>query len=191
MQKLYEIDQAFSHTHFLELTDEFCDLYNHICMYKRDFIYHSDLELQYPLWGCLYKPSDSGQQTRSKLGDNLQLLRLAQILKIKAQKILKKRLRIYRINTNVQFFGMESTFHTDGGDKDWTFLVCANADWSVTWGGPFVVHTGDHPRDYKNVVFLPNKGILFRADLDHYGSAPNRICVHPRLTLAVSFSEVE
>ena len=190
MEKLYEIEDVFDQGNFWALSDEFNTLYNHICFYKRElFNENKACELQYPVRGALYKPSESGDRRRSQLGDNLQLLRLSEILKIKAQKILGKKLLLYRVQTNIQFFGMESAFHKDGGSKEWTFLVCANDNLDLSWGGPFVIHTNDTARDYKNVPILPNKGILFRADLEHFGSAPNRLCAEPRLTLAASFSE--
>ncbi len=84
---------------------------------------------------------------------------------------------------------MESSFHTDGSQNDWTFTLFCSPFWQINHGGEFVIFEGEHAHDYTAVPYIPNRGVLFRADLPHYGAAPNRLCTKPRFSLAATFTE--
>ena len=195
MEKIYIFDDVLDNKNCQALVEEFNEFYNPVIYAKTEQTspYIADGRLNYPLWGALYKPMTESKNTalnRAPLGDNLCLIHISELIKIKAQKALKKNIKLRRVNTNVQFYGMESWPHKDGKSNEWTFLIFANDLWHPTWGGSFVVHRGDNDRDYVNVPLMPNRGVLFRADLYHYGTAPSRYCVEPRFSLAATFTEI-
>lgn len=136
-----------------------------------------------PWFGGLHKP-----YTFQGIGDNLALIRLSTKLKIIAEQTLNKKLNLVRINTNIQFFGQEGSFHKDAVDEGyWTFLVFLNINWLAEHGGEFLLLREDNSC-YSSLP-IPNRGILFKANLPHKGSAPNRFCGEPRITVACSYIE--
>jgi hypothetical protein len=167
---------------YWQLIDEFDGMHNSFIFSKNEHYQNPTEAKFYPLWGAIQKPGG-----KDSVGDNLALISVAEILKYKAQKELKRRLKLTRVNTNLQLFGQEATFHVDGDSDSWTFLVFVCKGWSTEWGGEFVVQTG--PSDYSYVPFMPNKGVLFNANLPHKGSAPNRLCPVPRTSFAATFVE--
>ena len=134
------------------------------------------------------------------IGWNYKFMDASIYAKHAARKILKTDLKLVRIQTNIQFYGMESDWHTDYGDNDgpgaaWSFVIYINDDWDMTYDGQFVIATGnpfepDHTKEYFNVSCIPNTGVLFNARLDHRGGAPNRFCNTERMSLAFMFEEV-
>lgn len=137
-----------------------------------------------PWFGGLSKPYDE-----QGIGDNINLLDLSSRLKIIAEQTLKVRLHLTRINTNIQFFGQDTRLHVDAlSDNFWSFLVFFNTTWLCEHGGEFLLIRPD------NTMFsslpLPNRGILFKANLFHKGCAPNRFCGVPRLSVACTYTEV-
>lgn len=163
--------------------EEFTPTYNfHSGAKYESQIIPPHLEQYYPTWSALEKPDEDG------LGDNLQLIRVATYVKLTAQKLLQKDLELFRVNTNIQKFGEEATFHDDGPEGTWTFLVYVMPFWNLEWGGDFIIQSSE--RDYRSVPCFPNRGILFKGHLQHRGSAPNRLCNFVRLSIAFSFKEI-
>lgn len=167
---------------YWQLIDEFNQIYNPFIFNKNEY-YQNPVESKfYPLWGSMQKPGG-----KESVGDNLALINIAEILKYAAQKELKRKLSLTRVNTNLQLFGQEATFHVDGDSDSWTFLVFVCQAWNTEWGGEFVVQTS--ASDYSYVPFMPNRGVLFNANLPHKGSSPNRLCPIPRFSFAATFVE--
>lgn len=189
---VYLIEQVFDKSTWQSLRDEFHPQFNNWIFSKKEFTMLPESEQsgttsKYPTWGCVYKPTsttlDEGLQ-HIRLGDNLNFLHAGSTLKLHAEKMLQRRLDLFRINTNIQFFGQESTFHKDGHDTDWSFLVFMNNMWDSLWGGAFDIHRRH------SIPYIPNNGILFRASLLHKGSAPNRLCPIERTSIAFTYEEV-
>ena len=92
------------------------------------------------------------------LGNSPLLISIGERVKYSAMRILGRKLRLDRINTNIQFKLNDTTFHIDGPETQWTFLVFYNDTWNIDWGGDFVVN---HAFDkYRGIPYIPNNGVL-------------------------------
>ena len=174
---IYRIKNILDTKDFFSLNDELDSKYNTWRFTKND-----SYEEDHPNMGCLMKPLSKF----NTIGDNLTLIKYGTLLKYQCQKIIKQTLTLNRVNTNIQFFGQESTFHTDGSFGSWTLLIFANSSWNSSWGGEFVVMTED--KEYLYQSFIPNDAVLFPAHLEHMGFAPNVLCKHPRMTIAYTYT---
>ena len=143
----------------------------------------------YPVRGRL-NTKNCTRNAVDPIGYNYQLIKIATDLKYKFQSLLiKNSLTLHRINTNIQYFGMESSFHVDSSDKKyWSFVYFIEPLWDTRWGGDFCVWTGE--KDYQYVPYIPNTGVLFPAHLEHMGYAPNRLSNKPRLSVAFVYHEL-
>ena len=107
-------------------------------------------------------------------------------------------MRLIRINTNIQFHGQDSAFHTDDDyfvdnpdARCWTCVVFSEYDWDATWGGQIEIQTEENSEDYIALPFSPNCAVLFDGSLEHRGLVyPNRFAQCERKTLAFLFEEV-
>lgn len=178
---VYVWNDALPFPLFKQALDEFHPMYNFRYEDKVEAA-HIPIEIQryYPTWSGIEKPSLS-----EGLGDSLPLIKVGVHMGLQVKKVLKRELKLVRINTNIQRFGQEATFHTDGPEGDWTCLVFISPHWCMEWGGDFVIQLGE--RDYRSIPYFPNKAILFKAHLQHRGSAPNVLCNRPRYSLAFTF----
>tara|TARA_B100000085_G_scaffold229691_1_gene215965 strand:+ start:1061 stop:1630 length:570 start_codon:yes stop_codon:yes gene_type:complete len=180
--ELWSISQVLTPYDFYSLHQEF--LYDSWKFQK----YQDDRPLSYPRRGQLHKPmSELGT-----LGDNLQLIKIGTKVQLFAQKILKTRLELSRIHTNIQFFGQESTFHIDVENDTtrgnyWGFLIFAQERWDTEWGGDFVYNIEE---GYYNVPYIPNNGVIFNTQREHRGMAPNLLCNLPRFSVQFMFREI-
>ena len=140
--------------------------------------------IEFPIFGGISKPYN-----QQGIGDNINLLDLSSRLKIIAEQTLKVKLNLTRINTNIQFFGQDSLLHIDAStDNFWTFLVFFNTNWLADHGGEFLLIRPDNST--LSSLPIPNRGLLFRANLYHKGCAPNRVCGTPRFSVACTYTEV-
>jgi hypothetical protein len=182
-EDFYIINDALPRHMFDWAFDEFTPAYNFRSSPKYESLHIAPhLEQYYPTWSALEKPGEDN------LGDNLQLIRIGAHVKLLAKKILRRDLELFRVNTNIQKFGEETTFHDDGRVGTWTFLIYIMPYWDMAWGGDFIIQVSE--RDYQSVPCFPNRGILFKGHLQHRGSAPNRLCNFIRQSLAFSFKEI-
>lgn len=165
---------------FLTLNEEFESAHNNWAFTKNDGGYN------HPIRGCLRKPLSN----YDTIGDNLTFIKYGSHLKYKCEKLLNRKLLLYRVNTNIQFFGQESSFHQDGEESErcWTLNIFACTNWETDWGGQFVVM--DESGEYIYHSYIPNDAVLFRGHLPHMGHAPNVLCKIPRLTVAYTYREV-
>ena len=138
----------------------------------------------YPRRGELRKPKYG-----NTLGDNITFLNIGSRLKLHVEKILRKKIELRRINTNIQFFGQHSSFHKDSTTKSaWTLIIFCNKIWDTNWGGEFVIQNNEG--DYSYVPYIPNTGVLIPAWLEHQGLPPSRLCNSPRISLAFTYREI-
>ena len=172
---LYVIDDILGDTDFFDLLVEFRPEFNNWMFNKQDGFKGGK-----PKFGNLNKHTYGG------IGDNLQLIKYAEILKYTAMKLLKKKLHLDRVNTNIQFAGQHSEVHVDGGKNQWTLCVFVSYTWNEEWGGPFHIFID---REEHLIGFLPNKAVLFRADYGHKGFAPSSTCPEARFSVAFTYTE--
>ena len=139
----------------------------------------------YPIRGCLStKSSDEGDN----IGYNYQLIKIATDLQYRLQRLVKRPLELHRINTNIQYFGMESSFHIDSFESNsWSFVYFIGPNWDINWGGEFCIYTGE---DYLYMPYIPNTGVFFPASLEHMGKSPTRLCHLPRFSIAFVYNEL-
>jgi hypothetical protein len=183
-EDIYIIEDALPEQMFEWAFEEFDPAYNFRYASKYESrVIPENLHNFYPTWAGLDKPGEG-----DSIGDNLQLIRIAVHAKLLAKKLIRKDLRLIRINTNIQKFGEEATFHNDGPIGSWTFLVYIMQFWNMEWGGDFIIQMSN--RDYRSVPCFPNRAILFKGHLEHGGSAPNRLCNFIRQSIAFTFLEI-
>ena len=181
---LYVIDDILEDRDFFNVLVEFRPAFNNWVFNKRDDIPSmmggvQDLEPK-PKFGNLNKHTYAG------LGDNLVLIKYAEVVKYTAMKLLKKKLHLERLNTNIQFANQHSSVHTDGASNQWTICLFVSYTWNEEWGGPFHIFIDDE--EYM-VGFKPCRAVLFRADHGHKGFAPSSMCPDPRFSVAFTYTE--
>ena len=122
------------------------------------------------------------------IGDNHLLISIAEKVKFGAMRILQSRLKLERVNTNIQFKLNDTPFHVDGPDTSWTFLIFFNEEWDMDWGGDFIVNYA--PNKYRGIPYIPDTGVLFNADMPHRGCAGNILSEKLRFSIAFTYAEV-
>lgn len=178
---VYQFSSVLPPKLFLQGYDEF-SLTNNSWMVKQERQRITDYD-RHPYWFGIEKVRGD------TLGWSNSLIDIGTSLKLIAEHTLKTKLILGRINTNIQTYGMESSFHQDGTDKDWTFMVFFNNTWNAEWGGDLRIQIDQG--DYIGFTPFPNSGILFRADLEHKGDPPNRLCNFLRYSAAFTFFDYE
>ena len=174
--QIYNIHDIFTVDEFDSIGDEF--KYNYWHFNKRENTESSN----YPLRGFL-QTKNSHYDGIDIIGYNNVFTNLAINVKYQIQQLVfDKPLTLRRINTNIQFFGQESSFHTDNDDNHWSFVCFVSPSWNTSWGGEFVVNVEDG--EYVHSPYIPNRGVLFPSHLPHMGYSPNRLCNIPRLSIA-------
>ena len=176
--RVYTLKNVLSDIEFAQVIEEF--IYNRWVFNKREL----DEDNSYPFRGTLEK----NNYNLLSLGDNHVFINIGSRLKYEVAKLLHRDVELIRINTNIQFFGHDSSFHKDANIGSWTLVVFCNSNWDSSWGGEFVVRNLED--DYSYVAFIPNNGVLIPGWLDHTGMAPNRLTNQPRISLAFTFQEV-
>jgi hypothetical protein len=178
--EVFQISNIFPWSYYNTLIDEFDFKNNTIVWDKRELS-------EQPLFG----QHEDTKWNNNELGWNYKFIHSSRYAEYALKKIIKKNVKLIRINTNFQFYGMESGWHNDYNIPDenaWSLVTYINSKWDYTWDGQFVIRTKN--RDYINVNPTPNEGVLFNASLEHRGGAPNRYCTECRMSLAFLFKEV-
>ncbi len=183
---LYKIKDVLSGNDFSLISDEFNFRYNNIVT-KNNSIDSSNILPRLAISKPHHYKNINITYNDDLLGDNLTFIRIGSNIKLMSEKILKRKLSLVRINTNIQYPNMENTFHQDGVEGCWTFVIFLNTSWDSLWGGEFVYATES---DYHYVPFIPNHGCLCAAHRDHRGSAPNSLAKAYRQTIAFTMYEL-
>lgn len=89
-----------------------------------------------------------------------------------------------RVYANFNLFGDFQLAHDDG--HCWTALVYLNARWEDDWGG----ETLFYPPNTAHAIAVPPKPgriVVFDGEILHRGGVPSKLCIGPRITLAVKY----
>ena len=180
--QIYNIHDVFTGDEFDSIRDEFS--HGRWIFDKRE---RSLGTTDYPIRGLLETRNVHVNEGLDLIGHNNVLNNLAINAKYKIQQLIfDKPLKLRRINTNIQFFGMESSFHVDFDQTNCWSLVCfVSPHWKTFWGGEFVVNVEDG--EYVHSPYIPNRAVLFPSHLPHMGYSPNRLCMIPRLSIAFCY----
>ena len=174
-ESLYTYDSVLPFEKLIELNDEFEFKNNHL-MLKNSGTGSASFGIKKP-----FDHADRG------IGDNPKFLSVSTRLKLIAEHTLHKKLDLVRINSNIQLAGQNTSFHKDGVEGTWTFVLFTQFEWNSEWGGEFICSIGGK---YFYVPYIPNTGCLFASHNDHRGSLPSLDCTNIRTSLACSFLEV-
>ena len=177
---LYIIEELLEDKMFGTLIEEFKATNNSWVFNKKEAgQYHN-----HPKFGNLLKQ----QYDAHGVGDILPLVEVAEVSKYTVMKVLKKRMKLERVNTNIQFAGQHSSLHEDGGKNQWTLCIFVAAKWNEDWGGAFQIFIDG---EEFLTPFNPNRAVLFRADHAHKGYAPTHLCPDARLSAAFTYSDYD
>ena len=138
-------------------------------------------------WSCSNTSYSGGAQSWGKICRNdLINFSVGSYIKLKLMKVLKKDLRLIKVQINGQTPFQESQFHIDFSEsKVWTFVLFTEPEWNVEWGGEFVVQ--DSAGKYHYTPYIPNTGVLIPSNWTHKGQSPNSQCPGMRTTVAFSY----
>ena len=177
---IFHIKNILSPNDFHSIFDEFDSVTSLWRFTKKEKYDPAD----HPFHGCIHKPLADFDN----IGDNLAFIKQATNLKLVCEKYIGKRLELHRINTNIQFFGQDGSFHKDGYEGSWTLNLFARNYWETNWGGMFCLQNEEG--EYIYYPYIPNNAVLFPGYLEHMGHAPNRLCKFPRFTIAFTYQEL-
>ena len=85
---------------------------------------------------------------------------LMEFIFIKIQNRLNKKLKLLRGYTNLQYPGMEGSYHADDGDITCLYMVAGEGDFEI--------------KNEKRFKFIEDDLILFHASKEHRGHAPKK-----------------
>jgi SM-20-related protein len=98
---------------------------------------------------------------------------------------------VKRAYCNVVSFGDVLLPHRDARVAgDVTALLYVNETWDRAWGGETILYN-DAGDAVHAVSPRPGRLLLFRSVIEHRGSAPSRLCLQPRLTLAFKLAGMQ
>jgi hypothetical protein len=99
------------------------------------------------------------------------------------QKRTNTKFDLLTVYANGHTFGTKGSFHQDWYDNsERTFLLYANPEWNVEWGGNTVFDFGNG--DYQFSVPRPNTAIMFPGVIPHCADATTRLFSGLRVTIA-------
>ena len=177
---LYTIDEFLEDRMFGTIIEEFNVKNNSWAFNKREM----GVDEFHPKFGNILKQ----QYDANGVGDILPLVEVAEVSKYTVMKVLKKRMKLERVNTNIQFAGQHSSLHEDGGVNQWTLCIFVGTGWNYQWGGAFQIFID---QEEFLIPFNPNRAVLFRADWSHKGYAPTHMCPDARLSVAFTYSDYD
>ena len=125
------------------------------------------------------------RQDKEYKNQNILFKEAQTIIKYKLMKIIGKNLKSLRVHTNCATSGQRgSVFHTDDFNSGkLTFVLFANPEWNIQWGGESVVFN-PYIDKYCYTPFIPNCGVCFPSEWEHYGASPLHHTEEARITIA-------
>jgi hypothetical protein len=157
--------------------DLFYDVWNELHPEHNGWFYNNAANYNdgYTSWG-----RDPDECTNSAL-------RAATFVKLKSERILKRRLTLIKIQHNLQTPNQVNLFHTDFNYDDiFSIILFTTPTWSVRWSGEFCVQTPD--KKYNYYPYIPNTAVGIKSNWTHYGMASNQLAFNKvRTSLAFSY----
>lgn len=130
---------------------------------EHQFIYNYCLTCQYS-----YGEVDSSETPPTGLVHNIpETHEIYPLIEYRIKKSMAdeaSKFLLYRMYINCFAPSENPYFHTDGKERDLTFLYYPNIDWEVNEGGETQIYNGDVINGYPPI---PNRMILFDASLLH------------------------
>lgn len=106
------------------------------------------------------------------------------------QKITNKKFLLNTVYANGQTHGQCGVTHIDSKlPNAYTFLYYLNPEWYPAWGGSTVLVKEN--KESQSCPFVPNRAILFRSDIPHFGSDPSSLYRGLRITIAFKLELVD
>ena len=141
-------------------------------------------------WSLINQSVEDGPIFWGKRYNNdLTSIYASSIVKLKIQKVLKRKLSLIRIQHNAQTQFQETNFHMDATEeKIWTFVLFTSPHWNTNWGGEFAI-LNEQKEDFNYVRYFPNNGVLFPSYWEHRGNSPTASCEGLRTTVAFQFCD--
>ena len=97
-----------------------------------------------------------------------------------------RKVKIDRSYINVYFPYTPTGVHTDDNDNNAiSFLVYANPQWDLDWGGETQFFTDDLESVKESVIPKGGRAILFDSKIPHSARSPSVLCPIPRFTLTI------
>ena len=104
----------------------------------------------------------------------------------KIVELLQRPLVLSRVYANGATFGQSGGRHTDSLEEGaTTFLIYANREWNLEWGGRTVFLVGD---DERVIAPKPGTAVHFRANIPHFSEDVGRKFTGLRVTVAYKLS---
>jgi hypothetical protein len=90
--------------------------------------------------------------------------------------------KLLNVYANGNLFGIPGDPHIDSiCDDDYTFLIYANKNWDITWGGKTVFFNGD---DFFFLYPSKETSVLFKSNLNHFCEDVGRNFKGMRISIA-------
>jgi SM-20-related protein len=94
-------------------------------------------------------------------------------------------LRLFRIHSNLHFYGDRQLPHFDRVDGV-TVLYHANSEWNEKWMGETIFYDENRVPVY-TVAPRPGRVVVFHGGILHRGGVPSPECIRGRITVALKF----
>lgn len=103
-----------------------------------------------------------------------------------AKKHFKKDVNIDRSYINVYFSNTPTGVHTDDdAPRAVSFIVFANPQWLIDWGGETVFYTDNLQEVRESVIPKGGRCVLFNSNIPHSARSPSPLAMVPRFTLTI------
>lgn len=155
-------------------------------------------ELFYDIWSELDPTWNSWYFNNGSYGDDpltnwgsyehsFTSLKASTIVKLKTERILKRRLTLIKIQYNLQTVNQICRFHKDFTDDNiLTVIMFTTPTWNTQWSGEFCVQTPDGKYNY--YPYIPNTAVGIKSIWEHNGMPPNQSALNNvRTSLAFSY----
>jgi hypothetical protein len=111
----------------------------------------------------------------------------ASSIALRVKKYLKRKLFLKRIHINGQVYGQDGRFHRDSEEPNViSVLIFTNPFWVPSWGGAFTYIQEPSPEVF-SVAYVPNRAVIFPANILHCGQAPLRCTDKMRTSMVFCF----
>lgn len=112
---------------------------------------------------------------------------ITDLFKNKAEIILGKNIKTFRIYGNGQAHGQCGKFHKDSPGCKYTIVYYLHKDWKPEYGGHLILK-GDNNEYIDSIWPETNSAVLFESDIYHCALEPTIHCKTQRVSIAYKFN---